>query len=136
MSDSFGSSFRTTSFIANESAIGDEEVETSGERGQGNDGRGGETEATAGAPVFVSPGASVVVKFSVADTGCGISSQDQAKLFEAFSQLRAGDLQSDRGSGLGMSLSKHLVEFMGGTIKVQSQPGKGSTFSCTVWTIL
>ena len=76
--------------------------------------------------------ATAVMEFSVTDTGCGISLQDQDKLFEAFLQLRAGDLQSGRGSGLGMSLSKHLVELMSGTIKVKSQLGQGSTFSCSV----
>jgi len=125
ISDSFNSPLSTSSFPTIESALRDE-AQTSEEAATG-----GEAKA-AGADVFDSQNAKAVVEFSVVDTGCGISSLDQVKLFEAFSQLRAGDLQSDRGSGLGMPLSKHLVELMRGTIKVQSQLGKGSTFSCTV----
>ena len=88
--------------------------------------------ARSGTSAFDSPDATAVMEFSVTDTGCGISSENQDKLFEAFLQLRAGDLQSGRGSGLGMSLSKHLVELMNGSIEVQSHLGQGSTFSCTV----
>jgi hypothetical protein len=89
-------------------------------------------EAAAEAAALIPAGALAAVEFSVADSGCGIAPEDQGRLFEAYAHLRSGDLQSGRGSGLGMSISKHLVELMGGHIHVRSQLGHGSTFFCTV----
>lgn len=63
----------------------------------------------------------------VQDTGPGIAPEDQAKLFQRFTQLEAG-LQKGKGAGLGLSISKALVDAHGGRIGVDSLPGSGSTF--------
>jgi len=80
----------------------------------------------------VQPGSMATVEFSVTDTGIGIAPEDQRKLFQAFSQIRTGDLQSGRGSGLGLSICKHMIHLMGGSIGLRSRPGQGSTFFFTV----
>jgi signal transduction histidine kinase len=64
---------------------------------------------------------------SVRDTGVGISAQDQAKIFEEFYQLGPGMAQE--GTGLGLALTKRLVELHGGELKLESTPGLGSTFT-------
>ena len=60
----------------------------------------------------------------VTDTGIGISAQDQARLFEPFTQVD----QARQGSGLGLSITRRLVEHMGGRVTLDSTPGKGSCF--------
>jgi signal transduction histidine kinase/CheY-like chemotaxis protein len=72
------------------------------------------------------------VLLSVADTGPGISPEDQARLFEPFSQVDASPTRKSGGTGLGLSICRHLVELHGGTIWVESQPGKGSAFFFTL----
>ena len=69
-----------------------------------------------------------VVKLEVADHGIGIARRDQSKIFEKF--YRAGDplVHNTKGSGLGLSLVRHITEAHGGDIAVESTPGKGSTF--------
>jgi signal transduction histidine kinase len=73
-----------------------------------------------------------MVRVSVADTGIGIKPGDLDKLFRPFTQIETGLARQYEGTGLGLSISKRLVTLMGGTIRVESEPGKGSTFSFTV----
>jgi PAS domain S-box-containing protein len=70
------------------------------------------------------------VNICVTDTGIGIVPENQARIFDEFWQL--SDPQRSKGSGLGLSISKRLVEAMGGRIVVESEVGKGSTFRITL----
>lgn len=69
------------------------------------------------------------IVINVSDTGRGISAEDQAKLFQPFAQVEAPSTRTAGGTGLGLSICRHLVELHGGSIWVESEPGKGSTFS-------
>jgi signal transduction histidine kinase len=69
---------------------------------------------------------------SVTDTGPGISPQDQAKLFQPFSQVDDSPTRKTGGTGLGLSICQHLIQMHGGRIGVHSAPGKGSTFYFTL----
>jgi len=71
----------------------------------------------------------VTVRFSVIDQGIGISEEGQAKLFQAFSQAEASTRGRFGGTGLGLAITRHFCEMMGGTVLVESEPGKGSTFT-------
>lgn len=71
-----------------------------------------------------------LVRVSVADTGYGIGEGDQQRIFNDFVSMDRGD--ESGGTGLGLSVSRRLVELMGGTIGVTSRPGQGSTFSFTL----
>jgi signal transduction histidine kinase len=73
-----------------------------------------------------------VLEVAVADTGIGIAVEDQAVVFEEFRQVGRHYTNKQEGTGLGLSLTKRFVELHGGTIRVQSEPGKGSTFSFTL----
>lgn len=70
----------------------------------------------------------VQLKFSVADTGIGISPKDISNLFKSFSQIEDPFTKNYGGTGLGLAISKKLVEMMGGEIGVESEKDKGSTF--------
>jgi signal transduction histidine kinase len=69
---------------------------------------------------------------SVRDTGPGISSTDQAKLFQEFQQADNAITKKKGGTGLGLAISKRIIEMHGGRIWVESQPGQGSTFTFTL----
>jgi signal transduction histidine kinase len=69
------------------------------------------------------------VRISVADTGIGIPTQDQAVIFEEFRQAGDDYARKEAGTGLGLALAKRLVELHGGRIWVESEVGRGSTFS-------
>jgi signal transduction histidine kinase len=73
------------------------------------------------------------IALQVADTGVGIAPADQARIFEEFEQVNAGPRgdSMQRGTGLGLAISRRLAQLLGGDIRVDSQVGKGSTF--TVW---
>ncbi|MEN9904394.1 MAG: hypothetical protein RLZZ555_959 [Pseudomonadota bacterium] len=73
-----------------------------------------------------------LLRFSVTDTGPGISARQQARLFEPYEQEETVSARHQGGTGLGLSICRHLVELMGGSIGVTSEPGLGSRFWFTL----
>ncbi len=69
---------------------------------------------------------------SVTDTGIGISPEQHRRLFERFVQADDARARRYQGSGLGLALSRELAQLMGGTLEVESEPGVGSRFTCTL----
>jgi signal transduction histidine kinase len=87
---------------------------------------------------FTPPGGEITVEareegdalaLCVADTGVGIAREDQEAIFHEFHQLRAAGIARQEGTGLGLALSRRLVELHGGTLTVASEPGRGSRFT-------
>jgi signal transduction histidine kinase len=73
-----------------------------------------------------------MVEIAVSDTGIGIAPEDQAAVFEEFKQVGRDYTRKAEGTGLGLALTKRFVELHGGTIRLESAPGKGSTFTFTI----
>jgi signal transduction histidine kinase len=84
---------------------------------------------------YIAVGARVpdnVVEIWVEDTGIGIDPADQERIFDEFQQIEQGMTSQDSGVGLGLAVSKKLATLLGGTLKVTSSPGHGSTFTVTL----
>lgn len=74
----------------------------------------------------------VTAEVSVADTGIGIEPDQFEKIFDRFYQVDSSETRSFPGSGLGLYITREIVQSMGGTVRVESEPGKGTTFTFTL----
>ena len=72
------------------------------------------------------------ITVTVRDSGPGITEADQAKIFQEFQQANSAVTREKGGTGLGLTISKRIVELHGGRIWVEFDPGQGSTFSFTL----
>jgi PAS domain S-box-containing protein len=81
---------------------------------------------------MVDTGGDGTVEIRIVDTGIGIRAEDQARLFEAFTQVATGSGSRREGTGLGLHLSQKLAVLLGGRITFVSEPGKGSAFSLSL----
>jgi signal transduction histidine kinase len=72
------------------------------------------------------------VEISVSDTGVGIAPEDQKTIFDEFRQVRGDVTRKHEGTGLGLTLTRKFIELHGGSIRVESEVGKGSTFTFTM----
>ncbi|MBF0371472.1 MAG: transporter substrate-binding domain-containing protein [Magnetococcales bacterium] len=89
-------------------------------------------EVVVGASVEERHGEKIVLRFWVQDSGIGMSPEQQEKLFKSFSQVDSSTTRKYGGTGLGLTICKHLTEMMGGRIGVESAPDQGSTFFFTI----
>ncbi len=75
----------------------------------------------------------ILLGLRVSDTGAGIPPEQMARLFLPYQRLQESNPAGAAGTGLGLAITRHLVERMGGTIKVESEPGQGAHFHVSVW---
>jgi PAS domain S-box-containing protein len=73
-----------------------------------------------------------MLQLKVRDTGIGISKEDMPKIFERFARIEGATARTSEGSGIGLAFVKELVKMHGGTIEVESEPGKGSQFTVSI----
>jgi signal transduction histidine kinase len=76
-------------------------------------------------------GGNITLQFEVSDNGIGIAKERQANLFSIFEQVDGSDTRKHGGIGVGLALSKRIVEMMDGDIQVESEPKKGAKFCFT-----
>jgi signal transduction histidine kinase/CheY-like chemotaxis protein len=75
----------------------------------------------------------ILLEFSVSDTGIGIAPEDMERIFTAFTQVDASTTRNYGGAGLGLAISRKLIEMMDGQIRVESRQNQGSLFHFTIW---
>jgi signal transduction histidine kinase/DNA-binding response OmpR family regulator len=73
-----------------------------------------------------------VIRFAVADSGIGMTPEQTSRLFQAFAQAEVSTARNYGGTGLGLAITRHFCRLLGGDIEVESEPGRGSTFTMTV----
>ncbi len=74
----------------------------------------------------------ITYEFTIKDTGIGMSQEFIGHIFDSFTRESTNEVNEIQGTGLGMAITKNIVDMMGGSIKVESEPGKGSTFIVTI----